>query len=75
MRISRSGSIDVTVRAGDAAGGGSGYQQARLKRTQEELREVQQLRRLLVMNDGARRPATLLDQRGVPLDARASDST
>ena len=35
----------------------------------------QQLRRLLVMNDGARRPATLLDQRGVPLDARASDSS
>ena len=27
------------------------------------------------MNDGARRPATLLDQRCVPLDARASDSS
>ena len=33
-----------------------------------------QLRQLLAMNDGACRTATLLAQRGVPLDARAADS-
>ena len=35
----------------------------------------QQLRRLLGMKDGVRRPATLKDRRGVPLDARAADSS
>ena len=35
----------------------------------------QQLRRLLAMKDGVRRPVTLMDRRGLPLDARSADSS
>ena len=35
----------------------------------------QQLSRLLAMKDGVRRPVTLMDRRGLPLDARSADSS
>ena len=35
----------------------------------------QQLSRLLAMKDGVRRPVTLMDRRGMPLDARSADSS